>query len=378
MINVLCICPNRQTVLNILPVINTMREEKEVHISFLNVDPFLHQDTASLIVKEDLVELNIRLKKPFYQLSVIGQLITIFLQFPKISFGKEYDILILGGLGVFEYYIAKKLKKNNKTKVYLIQDAILLQPENFLIKKKLRKFIYGFKNYRNICDKIFVSGKATKDTMVMDGIIRDKVIISGIPRFSDLFIKNQKLEKKRERKIKVLFLGTAFRWHGKANLEKKELKILSQLEIFAKTNSDIIKVFLKRHPRDNTDKNYAFLKHIKILTNNKSNNYEVIEKFDLIICAQSISTLIFEAQWLNKMVIFLFPNKSEIKANEERLRKNLLIIENFYDLKNVLKDIYKNKIDNRLFGNNKNYFISEKSEFAKKIISKEIQLFFHY
>ena len=225
---------------------------------------------------------------------------------------------------------------------------------------------------RNICDKIFVSGETTKETMIIDGIKKDKIVVSGIPRFGALFKENKYIKTKKSRRINMLFLGSAFRWHGMVKLEKEEKEILLQLEGFAKVNRDIVDIFLKKHPRDNIAKNYQFLKNINIVENNKLNNYEIIQEFDLIICANLISTLIFESLCLNKMCIFLFPNKNDKIANEKKLRESVLIGKNFTDLKNILINIYNNKIDNRLYGNNKNYYISERSEFSDEIISKNI------
>lgn len=368
----LCICQNRQSVNNLLPIIKIVKSKGDINIDFLNIDSFLHQNVTSLISGEKLIDLDMSLEKPFFQMNSIERLKVVLLDIPKVKFKKKYDLLLLGGIGVLEYYIAKQIKKSYKTKIVLVQDAILLYPEKYINKKKLRKFIYGFKTRQNICDKIFVSGEATQKTLLADGVKKRKIIVSGIPRFEKLFDNYSTLLIQNNSKFKILFLTGGFKWHGQNKLEQEEQNVLLDLNDFAKENSDILSISLKTHPRTYTTENYSDLKYLQIIPKENEDLYRLIKQYDLIICGQQISTLIFESFWLDKKCVYISPSKIYKMAVEKKFINDVKIVNRIVDLKLIIKNLQNDVIDTKLLSQNRNFYISSNSKTSKILIAKEI------
>ena len=367
MIKILCICPNRQTIKNIVPVVNLLKLTKGVRVDFLNVDPFLHQDVMPLLNNENIINLGISINKPFFRLSTMGRLMVVLFKIPKFRFEHSYDILLIGGLSILEYFITKRLKiRNSSIKVFLIQDAILLYPEKHIFRKRIRTFIYGFRNYRNLCDVIFVSGEASKNTLIIDGVNREKIFVTGIPRFSELFNYSYNNVNIR-RKINILFISGGFSWHGDQKLVKKQIAIIEKLNVFAANNINL-EIGVKIHPRDYdlSDISHDFT-NLRFYGRESIDNYKLILNYDIVACAFIPSTLIFEASWLSKMALVI-TDGGITKENQKYIKDIPFVsIDKFFEL---IYDI--DAQGKKMCLNNIANYISEKSKYSDELIVKKI------
>jgi hypothetical protein len=369
---ILCICTNKQGVENIQPIVKAVKNLVEAEVIYLNMDGIYHQDCYSLLKNEKILDLGIKLNSPLLLMNNIKKMWTIYYCIKNIKIEEEFNYLIISGIGIIEYYLLKRMKNNYKNlKVYFIQDSILLYPEKYILMKKLRKIFYGFREKDNVCDYIFVSGELTKETKIIDGVERNKIIVSGNPRFSPLFVsQKQEIE---SRKIQFLFLTGAFSWHGQNDLENNERSILKEINMLAGRHKETININIKVHPRTYDISFYNELNNINHIYNNRSEDtYSIIKQNHIIISAQLPSTLLFESFWLGKMCIFYENKNKYIMGDVNKFRQNVFTVKSIEELEKIIKSIIKNDYDDKLYCLDKEYFISSCSVAAENIIAKKI------
>lgn len=178
--NILCLCGSRLDVSNLLPIIENLRLKEGIHFDFFDTDPIFHQEIKTLLKNYSIMYSNIKFKKPFYMSNIFEKLKGIFLV-QKIDLTKKYSFVICGQYGFFEYLLSKRIKSESNGVIYVVQDSILLYPENEKFIKKIRVLFYKSFDRYSLCKRIFVSGEATKETLIRDGVNAEKIIITGIP-----------------------------------------------------------------------------------------------------------------------------------------------------------------------------------------------------
>jgi hypothetical protein len=240
----------------------------------------------------------IQIDKPFYLLNVFKRLFTSILFAIEVSKIKEkYDIVICGRIGIIEYIIIKHFKKSG-AKAFSINDSILIYHEQRSLFKKIRLAIYGFTTRQNICDKIFVSGLISKNTLIKDGVSENKIIVTGLPRFAKYF-KNTSIVNENNITQKVLILTGAHKWNGYFEWQKDQEKFLKKINQLPQSQYEIN---VKPHPRDTFD--FSTVKNLNILPKNSKIDEEIINN-DIIISVTSVSTGLIQAGWLSKKVLFI-------------------------------------------------------------------------
>lgn len=341
---------------------NPLQEkENDLKFTFFDLSNF-HKNRIKYNNSAKIIYSSIKLKKPFYLLNIIERLKSVYLfkqEIKKII--SEYDIVICGRIGILEFELIKYLKKNFKTLAYSINDSILIYHEQANLFKKIRMIIYGFQVRQNICDKIFVSGQVSKQTLIKDGVNKDKIIISGLPRFKKYF--DQSFKKRKENtNDNLLVLTGAHEWNGYNEWQRDQVNFLKKLNYL---NTSNLSINVKPHPRDNF--NFNQLENLNIL-NEEIDINKVINSHDIVVCATSLSTGLIQAGLLNKKTLFI----------KTRDLSYLMDNYNFYISNFPTVDI--NEIDTNFFlkaeKNNQNFlnkYISEKSLYSSEIILNEIK-----
>lgn len=338
-----------------------LKNDDDLKFTFFDLSN-LHKNRIDYNNNAKIIYSSIRVKKPFYLLNIVERLKAIYLFKREIkNIIHEYDIVICGRIGILEFELIKYLKKNFKSLAYSINDSILIYHEQASLFKKLRMILYGFKVRQNICDKIFVSGKVSKQTLIKDGVDENKIIISGLPRFKKYF--DQSFRKiGKDSNNNLLVLTGAHKWNGYNEWQIDQdnfLKKLNGLDL------NHLSINIKPHPRDNF--NFKQLKNLNIL-NEEMDIDKVIYNHDIVICATSLSTALIQAGLLNKKTLFV----------KTRDLDYIMDSYNFYISNFPMID--RNKIDANFFlkaeKNNLNIlnqYISEKSLYSSEIILNEIK-----
>jgi len=241
----------------------------------------------------------IKVSKPFYLLGIIKRLYVTFLFVNELNKIKDsFDIIICGRVGILEYYLIKHFKKINNCKAFSVNDSILIYNEQSSFFKKIRLAVYGFNIRQNICDKIFVSGQVSKETLIKDGVTKQKIVVTGLPRFKKYFLSKKILKNDSECK-NVLILTGAHKWNGYHSWQKDQEKFLKTINQISKGAYEIN---IKPHPRDTFD--FTRLKNLNILSKKSDIDEEIINN-DIIISVTSISTGLIQAGWLSKKILFI-------------------------------------------------------------------------
>ena len=338
-----------------------LENDNDLRFTFLDLSN-LHKNQINYNNSAKIICSSISLKKPFYLLNILERLKAIYLFKKEIkNIIHEYDIVICGRIGILEYELIKYLKKNFQTLAYSINDSILIYHEQANLFKKLRLILYGFKVRQNICDKIFVSGQVSKQTLIKDGVNENKIIISGLPRFKKYF--DQSFAKRQKNSNNSLLVLTgAHKWTGYNEWQIDQDNFLKKLNSL---NLNHLSINIKPHPRDNF--NFKQLKNLNIL-NEKMDIDKVIDNHDIVICATSLSTGLIQAGLLNKKTLFV------------KTRELDHIMDNFNFYISNFPTIDKNEIDANFFlkaeknkHNILNQYISEKSLYSPEIILNEIK-----
>ena len=301
----------------------------------------------------------IKLSKPFYLYNSFQKIIISYLFKREINkiIGK-YDIVICGRIGILEYILIKYLKRNYNSKAFSINDSILIYHEQSSLFKKLRLVIYGFKVRQNICDKIFVSGEISKNTLLADGVFEEKIEVSGLPRFKMYF--NHK--EKNQQNGAILILTGAHQWNGYKDWQKDQDNFLKEISNY---NFPDYKINIKPHPRDTFD--FSTLENINIVSKDMDINKAILEN-DIVICATSLSTAIIQAGLLGKKTLFIETRDLSYIMDSFNYYIDKFPTENIISFND--NSILKAKKNNSSF---LNMYISKKSLYSSEIIINEIQ-----
>jgi CDP-glycerol glycerophosphotransferase (TagB/SpsB family) len=198
-------------------------------------------------------------------------------------------------------------------------------------------------------DKIFVPGQKGVEILEELGYNKNKLIITGNPKY-DFFQKLDqiKLKKNIMKKYgisfeKIILVGMS-RWH------KNDEKWMSDLIKFCSVNK--LGIIIKIHPTykiSNHEESESKIKFIKkscekynFLITYDENIYELISASDILIT--EFSTVGIEAVLLNKPVITVNFSNEDLGQYVERLDKinASFYIEDYVSLEDTIKEIFKN------------------------------------
>ena len=337
-----------------------LKDHGELDFTIFDLSNF-HKNEIIYNNDVDKIYSSIDVKKPFYLLNIYQKLKAV-LNFRKEikKIIHEFDIVICGRVGILEFELIKYLKKNFNTLAYSINDSILIYHEQASIFKRLRLIIYKFQVRQNICKKIFVSGTVSKNTLIKDGVKKDKIIISGLPRFKKYFNKSMNGTVKNAFP-KILVLTGAHEWNGYHKWQEDQNEFLFKLDCL---NIKNVIINIKPHPRDNFEFNQ--LSKLNIL-DKEVNIDRAIQEHDIVICATSLSTALMQAGLLNKKTLFI--NTRDLSYLMDSYD---YYISNFPTISKteLVADFYKKALKNN--ANVLDKFISKKSLYSTEIILNEI------
>lgn len=317
---------------NLVPVANQLVTEG-VEIEFMHMDNILHQDIASYLPEgSHVIEFPVSTTKSFYLLKQLDR-IRIILRLLITPLKSTYKYLLTGRIGILEYVVIKKLLKNNEaTKVYSIQDAIIIYPESNSAWKRLRKYLYFTKNRLNICDRIYVSGDVTKESMIYDGVDSEKIIVTGLPRFN---VVEKHIDENLDSSKVFLFITGAHRWNGFTKWGRFQEDTIDVIKNIFQPASGY-EIWIKQHPRDD----YAIESDsIKVINDKSIKVEDVLNQVDYIFASVSPSTILFQAINMGKKVFFVeYENLSPIMPMYETMKKYIPTI-NISELKNYIEKV---------------------------------------
>ena len=236
------------------------------------------------------------------------------------------------------------------------------------VKNKLfnifRRYYYNNQPRHNICDLIFVSGKATKNVLINDGVDNKKIISTGLPRFKYLFLnKKMKLVNK-----KLLILLGANSWHGygKKLILFERLVVKTLIELFNNNHLEY-SLCIRPHPRGDSSLLNDFSQYSDDLR--KDVNSSILES-SAVFSIGYPSTSLFEGKVVGKETYLIKSKDLVYDVLEQEKYENTIINISLNALcTNILDNTFK--LNNVSF-NYIDHFIDKNTVCSDTIIAKNI------
>ena len=371
--NILVLCENKGNLKNVHPILKSLEKQTDINIFYFNLDMFFHQNTRIDFIYNQVITMPLVFKTIFYNQNKIARLNALRLLKKNINIKSNIDLIIAGSFGVIEYTIAKEIiKLNSNCKLVFIQDSILLQTEKYYKSDYLntfRNWYYGNNPRQNICDIIFVSGMATKNVLVSDGVFKQKLKITGIPRFSYLFEHNQMAVTQKK---KLLILMGANEWHGyKKDLASFEKYVINKIGSLAVNNTIPYRVAIRPHPRGNK----GIPNKLNMVEENTSsisvNNS--IRGSDIVVSIGYPSTSLFESILLGKDVYLINNKDIDYKVYDKDIYEKTIFVLSLEDfITNLQNDSISQNIGTDIYNNNIGHFIFDQTPNSSKNIADQI------
>lgn len=231
------------------------------------------------------------------------------------------NVIITGNDGAIQrLYINESRKKGGKS--YLLLDGNLKKNQgyNFLLRKSIHNifdylgFSYLVPSIRGHTkvNKVYVMHNCIKHILKEEGV-KNKIETVFFPRYKSLVNSYHEVVQKKNTKINILYITSAFKWHSATQEHKKQLIDIKELDIYLERNKSKVNGKVRIHPRENIADYYA----INLKNTTFDNNINYIDSLiwaDVIIT--TVSTMSYEANLIGKRV-YLY-NKN-IKTNNTLL-----------------------------------------------------------
>lgn len=242
-------------------------EHEEIDVTFLLLDTITGLDTEQFVGDRNVKIIPVECETPFYRQRSLSRFILVWKNRRVIREGvKDCDILVLGNDGSVQRLLASSIRAAGG-QIYILFDGLLSprQQEKFSTKTYdfLRRLIFEFAKIigveylapgelgRTDVAKIFVMDTSVKSEFLRRGV-KNEIEIVTMPRLTRFASVVRSLKNKEERKsssLRVLYITTAYRWHGLRDYEDKQ-KI--DVNYAANSAAGVPGVALKVrvHPRD--------------------------------------------------------------------------------------------------------------------------------
>lgn len=276
---------------------------------FLNLDEYYQQNSMTVLGEsrfrvtslETSVNVRINLVRP----GRIGKLIfTLSVRRPLFRLLQEIepDILVVGNdSGLLEYLVVRWAHEQGKPSL-LVQDGLRRQrkvPERLTPRKRFWRFLmrlargywqsegYGHGG----CTRIAVSGPATKEQLVQEGISDHRIIVTGQPRYDHLRLAPLRAKTNVQEPATVVFADQPFgAWEcSEAEEHSFMLNVLREL-----CEIDSILPVIKPHPRRPRGqlRNWIEQEQLqKVKVCDEPNMISVLQTTDLLIAVNSTAGL---------------------------------------------------------------------------------------
>ncbi|MEX0312833.1 MAG: hypothetical protein AB3N18_01550 [Allomuricauda sp.] len=399
---VLFVPQNREHILNMNPVIETLRKE-EITCHYLDTNPVFFQDlTYPKNIKVISAFRKNLLSKSFYNISYIRRAGLIFgLKDLASEIVEDYDLIVIGNDGSVQRQLVYYAKKKNKPCAMILDGLISApvlfdfgdvwkksdnKPQDAIACLKKKTILFTSKLFSRTAispylpsiigcgdlDHIYTIGKYSKDEISKYALKSTKVFNTGLPRMS-VYFKEKEVSFLPKKPKSVCFITSAYKWHGLSsyhNYQINDILLIKKCLDEISTNESI-PFYIKLHPRERVEDYIQFKKTEGLfLVENESftdtmNNYRVL--------LSNLSTCIIEGLNNGIEVASLMINFPYWKVKKGFLKSsNIVKLFHEKDLKRYLSEqlehpsvLYKEECEN--------HFLSSGTIQSKNIISNHLK-----
>lgn len=230
-------------------------------VSILLLDGVTHEATERIFASE-LARWFLRVEvtaKPFYRsgswsrVRICGR----FKSWARESIG-SFDHVVIGNDGALQKIIVKAVRaKNAHCRVTIMLDGLLTREKGVRGRMKrgvqrlaerlgIEEFVPSTVGLSRLVDDITVMHPSVADVLCFHGVPEENINVSPLPRHAAIRFTGQRVVSEKRR---VLFLGSAFLWHGERTGHGKQAADFDAFGAFA-GRSIQHECRLRIHPRD--------------------------------------------------------------------------------------------------------------------------------
>ncbi|WP_378186036.1 hypothetical protein ACE939_13070 [Aquimarina sp. W85] len=389
---------NQEHVLNMLPVVEELKK-KGFKCVFINTSSTYHQKLYFFNEKPINIDA-LSLKKSFYKLTGLERIKFLFSIKANIKeLTENYDFFVFGNDGAVQRLVTYYALERSKPSILILDGLISEYSFKFwdVIRYSNQKFEdlkeYFYKTFsKNLSimfsgkkwnpflpsiigsskvSEIYTIGEHSKSVLESYKNKQTTIYSYGLPRMSNHFHKEED-ESLEMINNSICFITSAYKWHGLSYYDANQHKdIRLIISIISKLSpSNIIKLYIKLHPRESIEDYEIYKAHKNVCLVVNESMSESFKKYNLFL--SNMSTAIVEGNIRGIIVHSMMLNFPYWKFKESFLgHENIQKIFKVEDLEKVIKDtIFKNKIK---IPNSNNRFLSEKTKNSAKLISANIE-----
>lgn len=208
---ILLVCGNSHGNRNLQAVGDALRSSAGVQLSFGSLRVREGREISIELHDLDSLDSSSALSW-FYGKRPLARALALVRLRPVLTGLERFDAVVFFHFGALERMIAHRMKVRWSSAILLVQDAMLLDPAGRGFRDWVKRLVYRGKIHLSLCERVFVSGQATRDTLVRQGVEPKRVLITGIPRYAHVQAWRTKADFSKI--PRVLFLAGAHQWHG--------------------------------------------------------------------------------------------------------------------------------------------------------------------
>ena len=271
---------------------------------------------------------------PFYRTNIINKLSIIYKVKKEISSTMTYLSafnelkIIIGNDGSLQkliiYEIKKKLSNSCHFSVELWIDSLIIRRKMSLkkhTKELISQIAHNFKvsylfpsefSKFPLIDIFYVADETIKNTLVANGIEEEKIKIKFFPRIK--FMLN-KFGSKENISKRLLFVSSAWTWHGYPGVERWQKKVIEDLIELKERKLLNADLFIRNHPRQSKESISSI--PARYLSKNKSFEEDIVNSTAIISFR---SSALYDAKVLGKTVL-VYEEKSPFHETNDFIEK---------------------------------------------------------
>lgn len=230
-------------------------------INCISLDKVTGLGAARHLREVEVLDLPVRHDINFYLSSGIRRLIWLLRHYRAIrSLAGDTRVVVMGNDGAIQRILLDGVRRN-KGRSILVLDGLLFPWASKLsldfLKSRAKKHLFSAASRLGVSwlspshvghsplDEIFVMDSYVKE--VLEAQIRREVKVVTLPRIAALYAGAQ--AKQRSGAMNVLYVSSAFLWHAREDLDRKQWKDLRDINAYAAAHPDF-RFRIRVHPRE--------------------------------------------------------------------------------------------------------------------------------
>ncbi|BDV43443.1 hypothetical protein GURASL_23660 [Geotalea uraniireducens] len=287
-------------------------------IKYISLDSVTGQSVCNNVSNVDVIGLPIKHPINFYLSGKIRRMLWLIYNYKFIAaLGKNIKVLVMGNDGAIQRILLRRVKCQNGFSILLLDGLLFPWQFSFSIKsisRYLKKYLFVLGELLNVdwllpshvghssVDQIYVMDDYVKK--VLTAQVNKEIQTIILPRIRSLV--SEYCQCREHSGFNVLYITSAFIWHGEVDLAKKQWMDIVDLSEYAYNHPDV-NFRIRVHPRESQDEYLKFAYPPNVNLSFKE-NLLLDDLSWATVVVTSVSTVAYEAKQLNLPVLIYTKN----------------------------------------------------------------------